>query len=165
MAGVTPDSMLSHLEANGVLHLTLAQIGDLNDIDHRVKYGDESGWRGDPSMGIFINQFTGEFEVWGIDRGGNEYKACSHHKLDHTILIKLREGDPQRNDVWQKVLDHNAKLDADRKSAAREQLEEVGEKMQWALRRDFAAHMGGTGKKWQRGQGKAMAVPATKGDA
>ncbi len=156
--GVTTDSMLSSLEANGVIHLTMAQIGDLMDLDRRVKEGDESGWRGDPTMGIFINRHTGEFEVWGIDRGGNQYKAASHHKLDHTLLIKLREGDPTRNDPFQRVLDHNEKVKADREKAEHEQLAQVADKMAWGIRQDFSQHLGGRRRQWHINKGDTSPV-------
>ena len=141
--GVDLSGMISNLEANGHLMLTTAQIGDLMDIDSRIKNGDESGWRGDPTMGIFINRHTGMFEVWGIDRAGNQYLAASHDKLDHTLLIKLREGDPTKHDVFQRVLDKNQKMLADAKAKEHERFAEVGDKLQWAIKRDHGQHMGG----------------------
>jgi hypothetical protein len=130
-------------EANGSVIMTVQQMGDLYDIDRRIKEGDESGWRGDPTMGVFFNRITNNYEVWGVDRAGNDYIAASHHKLDHTLLIKLRDGDPRKHDVFQRVLDHNAKLVADRDAADREKRAELADKMAWAIRRDFATHMGG----------------------
>jgi len=156
--GMTTDTMLSSLEANGVLHLSMAQIGDLMDLDRRVKEGDECGWRGDPTMGIFINRFTGEFEVWGVDRGGNQYKAASHHKLDHTLLIKLREGDPTKHDVFQRVLDANEKLKADRDQANREKAAEVADKLAWGIRQDFSQHLGGRRRQWHIDKGESSPV-------
>jgi hypothetical protein len=151
--GLSTDSMISQLEANGVIHMSVAQLGDLLDLDRRIKDGDESGWRGDPSMGVFVNTITGHFEVWGIDRGGNGYLAASHDKLDHTLLIKLREGDPTRHDTFQRVLDHNAKVVADQKAAAHDKLTEAGDKLQWAIRKDFGQHMGGTRRQWHIDKG------------
>ena len=136
-------TMISNLEANGHLMLTTAQIGDLMDIDRRIKQGDESGWRGDPTMGVFINRFTGQFEVWGVDRGGNEYLAAAHDKLDHTLLIKLREGDPTKHDVIQRVLDKNQRLRDEREARDRERIAEVADKLQWGIRQDFGQHLGG----------------------
>ena len=156
--GIALDSMISQLEANGVIHMSVAMLGDMHDIDQRIKYGDESGWRGDPSMGLFVNAITGHFEVWGIDRGGNGYLAASHDKLDHTLLIKLREGDPTRNDAFQRVLDHNAKVEADKKAAAREKLEEAGDKLQWAIRQDFSQHMGGRRRQWHIDKGDSLPI-------
>lgn len=141
--GVDLSGMISNLEANGHLMLTTAQIGDLMDIDSRIKNGDESGWRGDPTMGIFINRHTGMFEVWGIDRGGNQYLAASHDKLDHTLLIKLREGDPTKHDVFQRVIDKNKKVLEDAQAKESERLRDVAEKFHWAVKRDFGQHMGG----------------------
>lgn len=131
------EMMMSELEATGHLTLTMAQCGDMLDIAYRVTHGDESGWRGDPTMRLFVNPATDNFEVWGIDRGGNEYLACSHDKLDHTILIKLREGDPQKHDVIQRVLDHNAKVKADAAAADRDKFMVVGDKVRHAINREF----------------------------
>jgi len=140
--------LITASDATGHIPLTLAQVGDLFDIDRRIKDGDESGWRGDPTMGIFVNAFTGEFEVWGIDRTGKEYKAASHHTLDHTLIIKLRDTDPRKHDVFQEVLDHNAKVKAEQKRKDDEKLAEVGDKLQWAIRQDFAQHLGGRRTQW-----------------
>lgn len=156
--GQSLDTMISHLEANGVVEMTTAQLGDLLDIDQRIKYGDESGWRGDPSMGVFLNRVTGWFEVWGIDRTGQGYLAASHDKLDHTLLIKLREGDPTKNDVFQRVLDANQKLEDDKRAAAKEKLAETGDKLQWAIRQDFGHLMGGRRRQWHINQGESSPV-------
>jgi hypothetical protein len=139
------DTMISALEANGHLSVPLNFIGDMLDIDRRVKQGDESGWRGDPSMGLFLNPENGNFEVWGVDARGKAYLAASHHKMDHTLLIKLREGDWRKHDVIQRVLDNNASLEATAKAKARDEFEALADKMQWAIRRDFAQHLGGRG--------------------
>lgn len=121
----------------GRIELPLAMVGDLYDIDRRIKEGDESGWRGDPSMCIELNRITGWFEVWGIDRGGRKYMAASHDKLDHTLLIKLREGDPTRHDVIDRVLKANQKLRDDQKRADDERFAVVAEKIQHAIRKEF----------------------------
>lgn len=139
-------TMISDLEANGKVELPIAMIGDLMDIDVRVKYGDAViGWRGDPSMGVFFNQVTHEFEIWGIDRAGNDYKAASNPTLDQQLIVKLRDGDPRLGDVMQRVLDTNAKRRADAEAVDRDARGELGEKLQWAIRRDMAAHNGGRG--------------------
>lgn len=107
------------------------------DIDRRIKEGDESGWRGDPSMFLMLNPQTEMFEVWGIDRAGNQYMACSHHSCDHVLLQKLVAGDPQRHDVINEVLKANAQLERDRRAAEREQGLEAADKLGHAIRKDF----------------------------
>ena len=114
------------------------------DIDRRIKDGDESGWRGDPSMGLFYNPQTLMFEVWGIDRGGNQYLACSHHACDHTLLAKLVAGDPTRNDVIGRVLAANEKANKDRSDAERDRRSEIADKLGFAIRKDFGHLEGGT---------------------
>lgn len=139
------DTMISTLEANGRMEMPIPMYNELQDIDRRIKYGDESGWRGDPTMGVFFNQVKKRFEVWGLDGRGNEYEAASSDTLSTNLIVKLREGDWQRHDVHQRVLDANAKLASDRQAADSEARREVGEKLQWAIRRDFATHLGGRG--------------------
>lgn len=129
--------MISVLEATGHVPMPVAMVGDMLDLDRRIKYGDESGWRGDESMGIFLNKHTGWWEVWGVDRAGNQYLAASHHQLDHTLLIKLREGDPQKHDVIDRVLKVNqARRDAE-KQQQDEQFAEIAAKVQHAINKEF----------------------------
>ena len=130
--------MLSQLEANGVLEVPVALAGDLYDIARRCREGDPiHNWRGDKTMCVCLNPQTHEFEVWAIDRAGNEYRAASHHTLDHTLLIKLAQGDPRNNDVHQRVMDDNARLIAGRKEQDRDAANEVYDKIRWALEREF----------------------------
>lgn len=137
------DLLFSPLAANGRLWLTPETMGAMEDIGKRIRDGDESGWRGDPTMGLFYNQHTGNFEVWGADRRGEQYLACVHPHLTLEIIHKLREGDWQKNDVFQRVLDANAKLAADQAQADREKLQDIGDKLHWGIRQDFGAHLGG----------------------
>lgn len=113
------------------------------DIDHRIKFGDESGWRGDPSMGLYWNQGTQEYEVVGIDRSGQQYLAASHHTCDHTLLLKLVAGDPTKHDVPAEILARNAKRKADEEAAIREEQREIADKMHFAAKQDLGQHLGG----------------------
>lgn len=131
------DYAIPSISSTGTVPMSIAQVGDLYDIDARIKDGDESGWRGDPSMGIFVNTETGMFEVWGKDRAGRDYLAASHHQLDHTLLIKLREGDPQKHDVIDRVLKHNQKLRDDQKQADDEKFAVIADKVRHAINKEF----------------------------
>ena len=115
------------------------------DIDRRIKEGDESGWRGDPTMDLMFNPANRMFEVWGTDLAGTRYLAASHHRADHTLIQKLILGDPQKFDVIAGVLETNRRIAEQREAAEREQRMEAHEKLQWAIRRDFAQHFGGKG--------------------
>lgn len=137
------EQLLSELRANGQLWMTPADMGAMLDIDRRIKDGDESGWRGDPSMGLFYNQQLERFEVWGFDRSGKEYLAAAHDKLDITLVHKLRDGDPRKHDVFQRVIDNNLKVQAEQAKADAEKLAEVADKLQWGIRQDFGQHFGG----------------------
>lgn len=131
------DYAISPLTSTGTVPMSVAMVGDMYDLDDRIKNGDESGWRGDPTMCINLNTITGWWEVWGIDRAGKQYLAASHDKLDHTLLIKLREGDPRKNDVFERVLKANQKLKDDQKQADDENFAEIAAKVQHAINKDF----------------------------
>jgi hypothetical protein len=100
-------AMVSALAANGTVELPVAMVGDMLKLDHRIKYGDESGWRGDISMGIFMNRELKRFEVWGLDAHQRPYLACSSKTLGLGIIHQLREGDPQKHDVFAEVMAAN----------------------------------------------------------
>lgn len=137
------DRLLSRFEANGTLWMTPAAIGAMQGIDRRIKDGDESGWRGDPSMGLFYNQQLHRFEVWGFDAQNKEYLAAANDNLDVRIIEQLRNGDPRLHDVFQEVLDKNARLVADREAAEKEQRAAIADKLAWGIRQDFGQHLGG----------------------
>lgn len=139
------DTMISALAANGRQEMPIQMYADLRDIDNRIKFGDESGWPGDPSMGIFFNEVKKRFEVWGIDGHGNDYEACSDVSLSRNLVLKLAAGDWRKHDVHQRVLDDNAKAAKARQDIDNDRRAEVGEKLQWAIRRDLATHLGGKG--------------------
>lgn len=136
---------LSAMEANGRISMSLEMYADFCDLDRRIKFGDGNGWRGDPSMMLVFNTVKKRFEVWGIDGLGNEYEAAFDDAMSPKLLTKLRDGDWQRNDVHQRVLDNNAMVKANAEAKDRDMRGELAEKMQWAIRRDFATHLGGRG--------------------
>ena len=133
---------------------------DVFDIDRRIKEGDESGWRGDPSMFLMWNPANSMFEVWGHDRAGNQYLACSHHRCDHTLLTKLVAGDPVKNDVIGRVMAANDKLAADRREAERDKRLEIADRMGYAIRQDLGHLYGGRNR-----QHSIPEVPYRKDDA
>lgn len=136
------ETMTSNLEATGRRRFE----DDLLDIDARAKYGDATiGWRGDLSMCVVLNTVTRRFEIWGIDARGEDYMAASNDTLDQQLIIKLRDGDPRLGDVMQRVLDTNAKRKAELEAKDRDARGALGEKLQWAIKRDMAAHNGGRG--------------------
>lgn len=140
------DTTLSALEATGHVWMTVADRDHMLDIDNRIKFGDETGWLGDPSFYLCFAQQTGQFEVWGTDRAGRDYRVLTADELDHRIIIRLRENDPRKGaDAWQKVLDKNAKLEADNAAKDHEKFAQVADKLAWGIRQDFGHLMGGKG--------------------
>jgi hypothetical protein len=140
---MSDERLISRLNANGQLWMTPASIGAMLDIDRRIKDGDESGWRGDPSMGLFYNQLLHRFEVWGIDSAGKEYLAAANEHLDVRIIEQLRNGDPRLHDVFQEVIDKNMRVKAAAEQAERERVASMADKLAWGIRQDFGQHLGG----------------------
>lgn len=140
MSGIITVNERAPRIAGGMVHLDQTVL----DIDRRIKYGDESGWRGDPSMGLYWNPASMMYEVIGVDRTGQQYLAASHDRCDHTLLMKLVAGDPRKHNVAAEVLARNEKLRADADAAAKEKRLEVADKMHHAVKKDLGHHMGGT---------------------
>jgi len=122
---------------------------DVFDIVRRIREGDESGWRGDPNASIMFNPVTRHFEVWLVDDKNIPYIACSSDRCDHSLIVKLIEGDRQKGkklieEIQKKNrLAHEAKLSMDRDRA-----EEIADKMHWAIIRDLGHLEGGTRRQY-----------------
>lgn len=120
---------------------------DVMDIGRRIQQGDEL-WRGDPSMALTYNAWTGEFEVIALDGKGEPYVVVSAPECDQRILIQLAESDWQR-DAKQRIaafLAKEAKARADADARHADISGEMADKLAWGLKRAFAGHMGG--KSW-----------------
>ena len=118
---------------------------DVYDIARRVREGDESGWRGDPTASVMFNPLTQHFEVWMIDEQNTPYIACSSPKCDHSLILKLIEGDWQKGkrlleDIQKK---NRAARDAEM-TMQRDKAEELADKMHYAIIKDLGHLEGGT---------------------
>lgn len=120
---------------------------DVFDIARRIREGDESGWRGDPTASILFNPLTKHFEVWLIDDQNTPYIACSSSRCDHSLIVKLIEGDWQKGRrLLEEIQKKNhAARDAE-KQAQREKIEEIADKMQFAIMKDLG-HLEGQTKR------------------
>ena len=112
---------------------------DVLDIGRRIREGDETGWPGDPTMGLYVNPATGMFEVIGRDARGDEYVATTAEVLDHRIILQLIAGDWRRDggrDVVARTIAHNEKLHAARQAELAEQAADVADRIHFAMVRD-----------------------------
>lgn len=120
---------------------------DVYDIATRIQKGDESGWRGDPTASLMFNPVIGRFEVWMIDATGTPYVACSHHRADHTLIVKLIEGDWQKGKALHEDLMKKNKAVRDaHETVEKEKRLELADKLHWALIKDVG-HLGGSNKR------------------
>jgi hypothetical protein len=118
---------------------------DVYDIARRIREGDESGWRGDPNASLMFNPQTQQFEVWMVDGLNQPYIACSSSRCDHSLIVKLIEGDWQKgrrllDDIQKK----NRTAQAAKEQAQHDQHQELADKLHWALIKDIGHLEGGT---------------------
>ena len=124
----------------------VAITADEYDIGRRIQQGDEL-WRGDPTMELYWNPFTSQYQVIGLDGRGEPYIVLSADECDQRILIRLTESDWATGDRARQMIDamvkahekHDNELDA----ATADFHGELAEKLQWGIRRAFAGHLGG----------------------
>ena len=125
---------------------TLLVDSEMLELDRQVRLGDAvSGWRGDPDMGVCLNQQEvgpDVVEVWGLDSLGRSYMACSTPATDgwrHRLLGKLVKGDWQKRagDLVEETIANNARINAEREANFRDYVrEEFGPKLRRALQKD-----------------------------
>jgi hypothetical protein len=120
---------------------------DVYDIANRIQRGDESGWRGDPSASLMFNPVANRFEVWMVDAIGTPYVACSHDRCDHTLIVKLIEGDWQKGKaLHDDLMKKNRAVRDAHETAEREKRLELADKLHWALVRDVG-HLEGSNRR------------------
>lgn len=120
---------------------------DVYDIANRIQRGDESGWRGDPSASLMFNPIAGRFEVWMVDATGTPYVACSHHRCDHTLIVKLIEGDWQKGkELADEITKRNKKIRDAHEQEEQDKRRELADKLHWALVRDIG-HLEGSNRR------------------
>ncbi|CAB4183184.1 hypothetical protein UFOVP1083_39 [uncultured Caudovirales phage] len=128
---------------------------DVYDIARRVREGDESGWRGDPTASILLNPMTEHFEVWMIDDQNTPYIACSSPRCDHSLILKLIEGDWRKgHKLLEEIQKKNHAAKKAEEDAKKEQSAEIADKMHWAILKDLGHLEGGTHRHTSFHQGK-----------
>jgi hypothetical protein len=118
---------------------------DVYDIARRVREGDESGWRGDPNASLMFNPLTQQFEVWMVDGLNQPYIACSSSRCDHSLILKLIEGDWQKgHKLLEDIQKKNHAAQQAKEDAKRDKTQELADKLHWALIKDIGHLEGGT---------------------
>lgn len=123
---------------------------DVHDVARAVQQGDPAtGWRGDPGMDTHLGS-DGRVGVYGFDRAGDRYLACLVDARNpgwrYELLSRLRDGDWQRADQFDRVDAHNRQIQAEKDAAFQDQKEETAERLAWALKRDLGHLYSGTSK-------------------
>jgi len=119
----------------------LLPTDDVLSITERVQCGDATvGWRGDPEMDVYLDDRTGEVAVYGFDAHRQRYLVTVIGTWDpgwrHELLRRLRDGDWQNPDAYQRAVDAELRREADKDAALAEQTSACAERFAWAVRRD-----------------------------
>ena len=146
------DLLSQHIPgAEGWMEVTM----DIYDISRRIREGDESGWRGDPTASVMFNPLTQQFEVWLIDDHNTPYIACSAPRCDHSLIVKLIEGDWQKGKkLLEEIQKKNRQAQEARLSADRDRAEEIADKMHFAIIKDLGHLEGGTRRQYSMNSNK-----------
>lgn len=111
------------------------------EIVKLLQEGDPTiGWEGDPRLYIRRNNYTGGWTVWRLCEDGQERAICSSkasHNLDKSLLIRLRDHDSRKVDVFQKVDKQNTAAKKAQDTAQEEFVHEMLEKVYWAAAKDL----------------------------
>jgi len=122
---------------------------DVFDIARRIREGDESGWRGDPTASIMFNPITNHFEVWMVDGLNQPYIACSSSRCDHSLIVKLIEGDWQKGKrLHEDLMKKNRAIKDAHETAEKEKRLELADKLHWALIKDLGHLDGGNRRQY-----------------
>lgn len=122
--------------------------GELLDLDHRAKFGDATlGWRGDLTLSISVHGPS--VEIWGFDRDLNPYLVTAVDSRapgwKHDAIRNLAIGDWQRGDApFNEVVAANAKLEADIAARHADEMDDLADKLHFALTKDVGHLEGGT---------------------
>lgn len=117
---------------------------DVYDIATRIREGDESGWRGDPSASLMFNQWTNKFEVWMEDGMRQPYIAATSDRCDHSLILKLIEGDWQKGRrLLDEIQNKNRAAHSARVLEEEDKRLEIADKLHWAIIKDVGHLNGG----------------------
>lgn len=129
---------------------------DVTDIGRRLHEGDGTvGWLGDDTLKVVLaveldkndNPVTGgeqHFVVMGRTADGVEYACLRWPVMDTSMLRALAERDSRTRNMVALYEAEARKVEREKALAIQEKFQEVGDKAQWALRKDVGHLEGGT---------------------
>lgn len=157
MGGIPSATTVIEHDAYGQAHQRKALVdSDVLDIARRLREGDPvCGWRGEASATLYAlpidDPVTGKrthlWEVECDDIAGRRYVAASLLALhvDHRIIEKMVLGDWRRGQVAiDEIANANQRLVAARERDRSDAMEEVTDKLHWAMVKDRGHMTGGT---------------------
>jgi len=123
---------------------------DVHNVAEAVQRGDSAtGWRGDPGMDTHMG-VDGTVAVYAFDRDGNRYRAAVVDARNpgwrYELLTRLRDGDWQRGDQFDRLDALNRARDLETSKALQEKKDEMAERLAWGIKRDLGHLYSGTTK-------------------
>lgn len=124
--------------------------GDALDIVDRVHQGDPTvGWRGDPSVDVYTDDQSQTAAAYGFDRSGHRYLMCVVNigpGWQHEMLRRLRDGDWQNDDQYERIVRANRQVDEANDYAREQRIGEASEHAAFTLKRLLGSDIGGLSK-------------------
>jgi hypothetical protein len=115
----------------------------MRDLIHRVRFGDPvKGWEGDPRLELYWNGELAVFELFRLEDDEQYRFVCRSTPgvpFDDRIIDALISWDGRRRakPIDQQVMEHNARLDADKEQTQDTWIaEEMAPRLHHAFRKD-----------------------------
>lgn len=110
------------------------------DIQRLLKEGDPTiGWEGDPRLYVQPREGAEGYAVGRLCEDGVHRLICLSrppHKLDKGLLIRLRDHDSRRVDIFKKVDDANKQAQKEKDARAVDRIGDAYERVVHGLSRD-----------------------------
>ena len=124
----------------------LVDSGEADDLQKRLTDGDPTwGWEGDPELTLTLAEDPDGnwwWEVWSMDTHNQPYRCVrgpENTRLNpNAILQLLVAADNRKSDPLGAIEANNAALRRDQERREDEQIEDLGDRLYSALRRDGA---------------------------
>jgi hypothetical protein len=115
----------------------------MRDLINRMRFGDPvKGWEGDERLDLYWNGAEERFEIWRLEDDEQYRFVCRSAPgapFDDRIIDVLVSWDGRRRQapIHELVMDHNARLDADKAKTQEEWVaEEMAPRLHHAFRKD-----------------------------
>lgn len=115
----------------------------------KLKFGDGIlGWEGDENMQLLVDTSTGLYDVWTLDLNREPCLVVAQRPYaDDRLIQDVIQADSRRFDVVGRVIEKVNKRDELEREARKAQVDEMADKLHFALMHDLGSQVGGLTKR------------------